>query len=213
MEQIEVLYVTDPPSDLHSHIWDRTAAVPIERYWSGEEAPVDHHVSVKLLWSAEALHVRFEGVQKEPLIVSELPDTSKKTLGLWERDVCEIFIAPDRNDRNRYFEFEIAPTGEWVDLALNITDGKRDTDREYSSRMHASAEIRNDAVLMMMEINWSAFGRPPVIGDVWFGNIFRCIGAGETRGYLAWQPTLTDKPNFHVPERFGEFVFVDGVTN
>ena len=48
----------------------------------------------------------------------------------------------------------------------------------------------------------------PSSGDVWHGNIFRCVGKGENRGYLAWQPTETPAPNFHVPEKFGEFEFV-----
>ena len=29
-----------------------------------------------------------------------------------------------------------------------------------------------------------------------------------TRGYLAWRPTLTKSPNFHVPSKFGNFRFV-----
>jgi alpha-galactosidase len=213
MEQIEVLYVNDPPSDLDSQVWHIVPAISIGRYWSGEVAPTGRHFSVKLLWSDGALYVRFETAQKEPLIVSDHPDTSKKTIGLWERDVCEIFIAPEPVRRNEYFEFEIAPTGEWIDLALNVTDGQRDTDWNYSSGMQTSAKTRGDRVSMMIKIGWAAFGKAPANGDVWLGNVFRCVGAGESRGYLAWQPTFTEKPNFHVPERFGELVFVDRVPN
>jgi hypothetical protein len=35
--------------------------------------------------------------------------------------------------------------------------------------------------------------------------IYRMEGQGE-RQYLAWRPTLTKRPNFHVPERFGHLV-------
>jgi hypothetical protein len=48
----------------------------------------------------------------------------------------------------------------------------------------------------------------PKSGDVWLGNLLRCVGRDPDRGYLAWQPTMTEKPNFHVPEKFGEFEFV-----
>jgi hypothetical protein len=61
---------------------------------------------------------------------------------------------------------------------------------------------------MALKVPWSAFGRKPRPGDVWLGNLFRCVGKDPNRGYLAWSPTLTKVPNFHVPERFGEFVFV-----
>jgi hypothetical protein len=60
-----------------------------------------------------------------------------------------------------------------------------------------------------MKVPWTAFGKKPESGDVWLGNLFRQVGSGETRGYLAWSPTMTRTPNFHVPEKFGEFVFGD----
>jgi hypothetical protein len=60
---------------------------------------------------------------------------------------------------------------------------------------------------MAIKIPWAAFDRKPTAGDVWVGNIFRQVGFGETRGYLAWSPTMTPEPQFHVPEKFGEFVF------
>lgn len=59
----------------------------------------------------------------------------------------------------------------------------------------------------MIKINWQAFGKKPNEGKIWHGNLFRCVGEGETRGYLAWQPTMTEKPNFHFPEAFGEIEF------
>jgi hypothetical protein len=59
-----------------------------------------------------------------------------------------------------------------------------------------------------MKIPWEAFGKKPSAGDVWVGNIFRCVGAGPDRGYLAWQPTMTETPNFHVTEKFGELKFL-----
>ena len=74
--------------------------------------------------------------------------------------------------------------------------------------MEAAAKIEKNRIVMAMKIPWTAFGKKPDLGDVWLGNIFRCVGKDPNRGYLAWQPTLTEKPNFHVPERFGRFTFV-----
>jgi hypothetical protein len=130
-----------------------------------------------------------------------------KTIGLWNRDVCELFIAPDKDEPRKYFEFEIAPSGEWLDLAINYTAEKRETDFEYISGMQSAAHIEKDKVVMAMKIEWKAFGRVPKSGDIWLGNLFRCVGKNPNRGYLAWRPTMTETPNFHVPEKFGEFVF------
>ena len=82
------------------------------------------------------------------------------------------------------------------------------TDWDYRPGMEAAAGIEENRVIMAMKIPWKAFGKKPNAGDVWLGNIFRCVGKEPERGYLAWQPTFTEKPNFHVPEKFGEFVFV-----
>lgn len=189
--------------------WQNASEVEISKYWSGETAPDSRHFTTKLLWSDSFLYVRFCANQIEPLIVSDAPDLRTKTIGLWDRDVCEIFVAPDLDEPQRYFEFEIAPTGEWIDLRIDLTAEKRETDFDYRSAMQTAARIEKDKVLMWIKIGWTAFGKTPKTGDIWRGNLFRCVGAGETRGYLAWQPTRTEKPNFHVAEAFGEFQFIN----
>ena len=193
--------------DLDHPAWQGAEGVKVTRYWSGEGAPAGRHFVARLLWSAMSLYVRFDFEQHEPLVVSDHPDTTRKALGLWDRDVCEIFIAPDPLQRERYFEFEVAPTGEWVDLALHTVKGVRKTDEDYSSGMRVAASIGEGKVVMAMRVDWRAFGKTPIAGDIWLGNLFRCVGSGAARGYLTWQPTLTAIPNFHVPDRFGEFVF------
>ncbi|HEY0048667.1 MAG TPA: carbohydrate-binding family 9-like protein [Pyrinomonadaceae bacterium] len=195
-------------SELDSNYWEKSQTVAIEKYWSGGNAPRGRHAKARLLWSETALYVRFEANQAEPLIISETPNLKTKTRGLWDRDVCEIFVAPDKSEPRRYFEFEIAPTGEWIDLAIHQLAERRETDFEYDSEMLAAARIEKDKVLMAMKIEFKAFGKTPKANEVWRGNLFRCVGAGETRGYLAWQPTETPQPAFHVPEAFGEFEFV-----
>jgi alpha-galactosidase len=41
----------------------------------------------------------------------------------------------------------------------------------------------------------------------WKANFFRVEGSKEPRAYLAWQPTQTPRPNFHVPVAFGSLRF------
>ena len=130
-----------------------------------------------------------------------------KTKGLWDRDVCEIFVAPDRREPRKYFEFEIAPNGEWIDLGIYQKLDERITDWDYNSGMQSAARIEENKITMAIKVEWKAFGKTPKAGDIWRGNLFRCVGAGENRGYLAWSPTETPQPAFHVPEKFGEFEF------
>jgi hypothetical protein len=152
------------------------------------------------------LCVRFDARQTEPLVVNDQPQTKTKTMGLWDRDVCEIFIAPDPNLPNRYFEFEAAPTEEWVDLAINLTPEGRETDSQFHSGMTTSARIAEGQLTIALRIPWSNSIPQPQRGDKWRLNLFRCVGKGDER-YLAWQPTYTPVPNFHVSEVFGWLEF------
>lgn len=194
-------------SALDDKAWQRASPVLVTRYWSDEPAPEGRQFTARLLWSDKALYVRFEAKQTEPLVISDKPGLKTKTRGLWDRDVCEIFIAPDRGRPNKYFEFEIAPTGEWIDLGIEVTPKERITDWDYASKMESAVRVESDRVIMAIKVPFSSLGRVPKPGDVWLGNLFRCVGKGDTRGYLAWRPTKTPAPAFHVPEAFGEFLF------
>ena len=194
-------------SEFDNKAWKSASEVTIDKFWSGESAPTGRQFKAKLLWSDTAIYVRFEANQNEPMIVSETPNLKLKTRGLWDRDVCEIFLAPRREDFRHYFEFEIAPTGEWIDLGIYQKPDERITDWDYHSGMKSAAKIEKDKIWMAIKVEWKAFGVMPKAGDIWLGNIFRAIGKDPTRGYLAWQPTLTKEASFHVPEKFGEFVF------
>jgi hypothetical protein len=195
-EEIEV-------GDFNHGAWGLARPARVARYWSGEEAPVERHAEARLIWTGAALGVRFEYRQAEPFVMSAAPSLERKSLGLWNRDVCEIFVAPDPSAPGRYFEFEAAPNGEWLDLAVQLSPRGRETDWNFRSGMRAAARVNGDRVTIAMRLPWKSIGRVPSAGERWRANLFRCVGAGETRGYIAWQPTHTPEPSFHVPEKFG----------
>lgn len=188
--------------------WSEARPVQLMHYWSGELSPPERQARARAIWSQENLCIRFDCPQHEPLVLSSEPQTIQKTIDLWERDVCEIFIAPNINEPQRYFEFEAAPTGEWLDLKIHQMADNRETEWEYSSGMTVAARVEDERVTIVMRIPFEAFGRVPQTGERWRANLFRCIGAGNERGYLAWQPTRTERPNFHVPRAFGWLGFV-----
>jgi hypothetical protein len=202
-------YVNHPlaVADFEAEAWDSCRPIAIKHYWSGEPASPARHAEARICWSNEALHVRFAGVQREPLIVSEDPRTDQKTLGLWDRDVCEIFLAPDAANPARYFEFEAAPTGEWIDLGIIIKTEGRETDWHFASGFTTAAKLEGERLLIGMRIPWSKAIPKPSAGDVWRVNLFRCVGPEAPERYLAWLPTGTPEPNFHVPEVFGSLRF------
>ncbi len=193
--------------DFEHAAWATAQPAYIHRYWSGTDAPPSRHAEARIIWSADALTVRFECEQTEPLLANPRPQLKEKTTGLWERDVCEFYVAPDPAQPNRYLEFEVAPTGEWLDLAIKLIDGVRHTDWEFHSGMTAATRVAGEQVMIGMRLPWSESLTQPQVGSVWRANLFRCVGLGDER-YLAWQPTGTLQPNFHVPEAFGRLEFV-----
>jgi hypothetical protein len=209
-DKIKIAHVKNDFSinELDNKAWKSAAETSIEKYWSGENAPKGRQFKAKLLWSDAALYVRFEANQNEPLVISEKANLTSKTRGLWDRDVCEIFLAPNKNEPRKYFEFEIAPNGEWIDLGIYQKPDERITDWDYVSGMKSAARIEKNKIVMAIKIEWKAFGKTPKTGEIWLGNVLRCVGSDPTRGYLTWQPTLTKEASFHVPEKFGEFEFI-----
>jgi alpha-galactosidase len=201
-------YVEDlAAGDFNSPEWHKAGPVDIDQRWSGETAPSSQHAEVRILWSNEGLSVRFVCRQIGPPIVNPSPQLEHKTIGLWDRDVCEIFLAPNAETPDRYFEFEAAPSGEWVDLAVQVTPTKCEKDFDFQSHMTVAASLSDDQITIGMRIPWSNNIPKPNSGDEWLVNLFRCVGRGNRR-YLAWQPTRTEVPNFHVPESFGRLRFV-----
>ena len=188
-------------------IWSRSESVSLTKYWSGQSAPPERGATVRLLWTDINLLVRFDCAQHEPFVISQHPQTDVEAKNLWERDVCEIFIAPNPDAPERYFEFEVAPTGEWLDYAIVQLPERREVDTDYNAGIRTGAQIYENSFSVIFSIGWNALGKKPSAGEQWLGNLFRCVGIGENRGYLAWQPTRTRQPNFHVPQAFGRFSF------
>ncbi|HEY5884908.1 MAG TPA: carbohydrate-binding family 9-like protein [Pyrinomonadaceae bacterium] len=187
--------------------WDRTTPVTINRHWSGAEAPKTQHCEVRMLWSDHALLVRYVCRQPKPPLIQEDAPLDRKTIGLWDTDVCEVFIRPPDQPPNRYYEFEAAPNGAWVDLVITIEPEGVEREWDYRSGMTTESHVSEDLLTTVIRIPWSDRLPKPKLGDEWHVNLFRCEGLGNER-YLSWQPTYTSEPYFHVPEVFGRLRFV-----
>jgi hypothetical protein len=57
-------------------------------------------------------------------------------------------------------------------------------------------------------VNFEELARRPDVGTVWNANLNRWDGTEPARRLSMWSDTLAERPNPHVPKRFGELVFV-----
>ena len=200
---------TAPPltATLAEAAWQLAPPHALAHLWSGELAPAGLATTARLIWTPSHLWVGFECGYVE-LDIDDAPDTSVERGALWERDVCEAFIAgPGEPGPESYKEFEVAPTGQWCDLAIRRP--RVDVDWTWHGGMETAAAIddRIRTWRAVMRVPFAAFGATPVPGDAWRVNLFRISRAGGRRQYLAYAPTGTRTPDFHVPACFVPLLF------
>ena len=177
--------------------------------WNG--LPIDESLKTTLwaAWTPAFLYLLFE-CHYISLSVTATPQFEEKTMGLWDRDVVEAFIAPDPQNPNRYREVEVSPLGEWLDVELEITNGERKSIWGWNSHVESVCKIEDSIWRSAFRIPASTlFGHDISSGQECLGNFYRCDGREPDRQYITWQPTMTSEPAFHVPERFGRIRFVD----
>jgi alpha-galactosidase len=186
-----------------SSAWHQAAPIAFCADWEGNHPDPARETEVRLLWSPEILYLRFECRYRELFVFPDSGPGGRRD-HLWDRDVAEVFLQPDPSRVRHYKEFEVSPNGLWVDLDI-FPGGRADLE----------SDMTRSVILDEPSHSWSAELAIPMRsltpdfdpGKSWRVNFFRVEGTHEPRRYMAWNPTRTPQPNFHVPEAFGHLIF------
>jgi hypothetical protein len=179
--------------------WGDTIPTAFCADWRGENADPLRETEVRLLWTRHRLYVRFQ-CRYRGINVYEASGGRRDEL--WMKDVAEIFIQRGTDALRHYKEFEISPNGDWLDLDIN--EGQKTFLMcELTVRVVRRAHVWSAEMGVPMSVFCTEFDPR----ETWRLNLFRIEGQETERYYSAWRPTYTPKPNFHVPERFGELRF------
>jgi hypothetical protein len=211
--EFNIPHVTGIPKltlDERSSIWKNAAT---QKMWKDCSKQIEYPETatiIKAFWTDTDLYFLFRCPYKD-LNLFLPPNHEAPRVGLWDRDVVEMFLGDDWQNIRHYREFEIAPTGDWIDLAIDLD--KKETDHNWRSGWQTLA--RTDQA----HKTWYAATRIPlnaisaqqvVPGTKWRMNLYRIdgLGADPVRHFLCWQPTCVQNrdPN-HVPEHFGTLIF------
>lgn len=130
---------------------------------------------------------------------------------LYEEDVVEIFLAPER--LSDYFEIEVSPRGTIFDARIHSPHGHRlsmSVDRDWDCE-GLFAVIRQigetdgtTSIDTLIRIPFASLGRTtPRSGEEWRGNFFRIDRHPQGDEFSAWQPTMRTPADFHVTSAFG----------
>lgn len=185
--------------------WGKAASLRFNADWQGKNADPTRETKVRLLWAPEILFLRFQARYRTITVFADAEANGRRDQ-LWDRDVAEAFLQPDWSNPRRYKEFEVSPNGFWIDL--DIAPGEK-----YDLK----SGLKRRVVLNEERKTWTAELAIPMACLVttfdptaaWRVNFYRVEGAEEPRFYSAWRPTGTRVPNFHVPEAFGELIFLN----
>lgn len=202
---------------LHPH-WQKCDRVSIDRFWNGKPALKEKGINwanmtqVLSAWDEEGISF-YCLCWYDQLNVAEEWGSGGPIPHLWEKDVVEVFLRPESCDD--YFEFEVSPLGQWLDL--HILRPRTEVDEKWRSGLEVRTILEKDRRL------WHAFLKipfepilktscltaPPGEGNAWRLNLYRAAGVEPRREYLAWRPTFTPEADFHVPWAFGNLIFLD----
>ena len=185
--------------------WKDAKWAAFSRDMSGKTSHPEQETRVASLWTANYIYFAFSCTY-DALNVFEGEDSSKERWELWNRDVVEVFLNPQPERQLHYYEFELAPNNQWIDL--EITRGEKPNhDAAWNSGFeHATTiDAKNHIWTAEMRIPVASMGVSPAKhGTEWRANFFRAAGKGADtqRIFLAWS-TIPEGTTFHVPSRFG----------
>jgi len=194
-----------PDGNLGKKAWKNAHWIEFSHGMSGATDYPDQATRVAVLWTDSYIYFAFS-CEYDVLNVLEGEDASKERWELWNHDVAEVFVNPQPERQLHYYEFEVAPTNQWIDL--EITRGEKPNhDADWNSGFEHATRIDRKRRI------WTAEMRIPLTsmgvteaktGMEWRANFFRAAGKGADtqRKFLAWS-TIPAGTTFHVPSRFG----------
>jgi len=197
---------TDPGSP----VWARAASAFIEHDCTHKTAYPKLKSQVRGFWTDTDLYLLF-ACPYDKLNLWQPADNTKDRDKLWDRDVVEFFFGDDWKDIKHYREFEIAPTGDWIDLAIDLNKNSYGAKWESGFEKRARIDEKNRVWYAAARVPLKSVSEQPVKpGTRWRANLYRIEGLGPDtqRHFMCWQPTcIVNRDPNHVPENFGALVF------
>ena len=201
-----------PDGNLTKKVWQDAPRITFDRDGFGDTHYPDSEVQVASLWTPGYVYFAY-WCKYRSLNVYAGEDTVKERWELWNCDVVEAFINPEPERILHYYEFEVAPNNQWIDLEIDLSktpfnDAGWDSHFEHATKVDAE----NKVWVVEMRIPVKSMGVNAIQpGDAWRLNLYRADGPGDDtqRRFISWSP-LPDaaRNSFHQPASFGIIKFV-----
>jgi hypothetical protein len=194
-----------PDANLSKKVWKRAKWAEFNHSMDGKTVIPTEKTRVAAVWTEKFVYFAF-WCKYERLNIYEGEDPEKERWELWNKDVAEVFLNPQPERLWHYYEFEVAPNNQWVDLditgqGIGTHDAKWNSGFEHATHL----DSKNHIWTMEMRIPLSSMNvSAPKSGMEWRANFFRAAGLGgdEKRKFLAWS-VIPEGTTFHAPNYFG----------
>lgn len=151
--------------------------------------------------------------------------TEKRTIGTLEKDMggvfrescCELFCTEEGD--SLYYNIESNCIGSIL-MQCGLKRSVRDIpDKKTLKKIDRWSSLGRKSVgVINGETHWELALVIPVSvfwhhsfdsldGKTFLANVYNCVGSGDERQYVTWNPIRTDSPDFHCPEFFGRIHF------
>jgi len=175
--------------------------------WPANQGIVLPAVLADVEVSPEYFSVRFTVEEPSDCFRAEVREDNGHS---WEDSCVEVFLQNPSNPAE-YFNFETTSRGH-----LLAAHGTGRNDRELLSpteiakviRVKELASVAGNLVCwgMTVRIPASVFGMKSFEGATLKGNLYKCADKAKAPHYLSAFEVDTEKPDFHRPEFFREFI-------
>ena len=176
---------------------------------------VFRRTAFRVVWCDDGLYLRYDCEDKHISAVA-----TETNAYVWQDSCVEFFVAPNPSKPLNYYNFEMNCVGTLM-LGTHCDWGEGYMDRSQEIGIEVGTSVPgptktespdDDEWRLVARIPWEHFELgaphlPPKVGDVWRANFYRIGGKTEPQ-CATWSPIEHAKPQFHLPEFFGEIVFV-----
>ncbi len=194
-----------PDGNLKKDAWKRARWEKFDHDMTGRKRFPQAMTEIATLWTSGNLYVAFR-CRYSTLNIYEGEDAAKERWELWNRDVAEVFVNPQPERVNHYYEFEVAPNNQWIDLEIDKTKTPFNDAGWNSGFLHAThIDASRHIWTCEMRIPVNSMGAEKIsAGSEWRINFYRADGPGDDtqRRFMCWSP-IPEGKTFHVPTRFG----------
>jgi len=194
-----------PDANLSKGAWKTAKWVRFDHDPAGHPRYPQALTEVASLWNDRYIYFAFRS-RYTTLNTFEGEDPVKERWELWTRDVVEVFVNPQPEHLKHYYEFEVSPNNQWIDLEIDkskdpFTNAPWNSNFDHATKIDEKTKVWTCEMRIPLHPMQVSAIHP---GEEWRLNFYRMDGPGENsqRRAMCWS-TIPQSKSFHEPTRFG----------